>query len=85
MKNGFFVSCKKGKENKAYKELITILNSLFQSIDTHQDYSTLNVSLEIENEIKIIKSSFFLYILLIKACFMFQIHLLYILLDFLMH
>lgn len=69
MKNGFFVSCKKGKESKAYKELVTILNSVFQSVDTQPDYTSLNVSLEIENEIKIMKATFFSVYFTYKSIF----------------
>ncbi|WUR02224.1 putative tRNA acetlytransferase [Vairimorpha necatrix] len=69
MKSGFFVSCKKGKEEKAFKELQTVLNTSFDTIETQPDYSTLNVSEEIKNEIRILKKSFFSLFFTYKSMF----------------
>lgn len=59
MKGGFFVSCKKGKEKKAFLELQTILNSFISNSELQKDYCTFNVAEEIEDELKNLRTSYF--------------------------
>ncbi|KAF9764175.1 hypothetical protein NGRA_0758 [Nosema granulosis] len=52
MKSGFYVSCKKGREEKAFKEFLGVLTNLVDSSKTYDNYENINIREEILKEVK---------------------------------
>lgn len=59
MKNGFFISCRKDKEQNAFKEFCSIMSPFFEEINDDCDYNEIDISKEISNDIKALRVSFF--------------------------
>lgn len=50
MKTGFYVSCKKGREEKAFRELVGVFMHLIESTKIYSTYEDINIEDELKKE-----------------------------------
>jgi hypothetical protein len=57
MKKGFYISCKKGREEKAFKEVSGVLKNLLESSKEYSQYEDIDIEKEIKKEVDLLHSN----------------------------